>query len=120
MIRMLICIALNLDLQGDPSTSARAGWIASATSRQSSARSALAVRARTRRRTCSGTGYCSRPPTCAAPTPRRSAGMHVGTWTLRMDDEHPRVHAKAGTFRTVLLDDRGYVALLRHYLAWSG
>jgi len=30
------------------------------------------------------------------------------------------VHGKGGTVRTVLLDDRGYVALLRLYLAQSG
>ena len=30
------------------------------------------------------------------------------------------MHGKGGTVRTVLLDDRGYVALLRLYLARSG
>ena len=39
---------------------------------------------------------------------------------LRLDDEHARVHGKGGTVRTVLLDDRGYVALLKLYLARSG
>jgi integrase/recombinase XerD len=40
-------------------------------------------------------------------------GMYVGDLDLRPDDEHARVHGKGGTVRTVLLDDRGYVALLR-------
>jgi hypothetical protein len=35
---------------------------------------------------------------------------------LRLDDEHARVHGKGGSVRTVLLDDRGYVALLKLYL----
>jgi integrase/recombinase XerC/integrase/recombinase XerD len=46
--------------------------------------------------------------------------MHVEDLDLRLDDEHARVHGKGGTVRTVLLDDRGYVALLRLYLARSG
>jgi integrase len=44
-------------------------------------------------------------------------GMYVEDLDLRPDDEHARVHGKGGTVRTVLLDDRGYVALLRLYLA---
>jgi hypothetical protein len=36
---------------------------------------------------------------------------------LQIDDEHLRIHGKGGTVRTVLLDDRGYVAMLRLYLA---
>ena len=44
-------------------------------------------------------------------------GMYVEDLDLRLDDEHARVHGKGGT---VLLDDRGYVALLRLYLARSG
>jgi integrase/recombinase XerD len=47
-------------------------------------------------------------------------GMHVEDLDLRIDDEHARLHGKGGTVRTVLLDDRGYVALLRLYLARSG
>ena len=47
-------------------------------------------------------------------------GMYVEDLDLRLDDEHARVHGKGGTFRTVLLDDRGYVALLKLYLARSG
>jgi integrase/recombinase XerC/integrase/recombinase XerD len=43
--------------------------------------------------------------------------MYVEDLDLRPDDEHARVHGKGGTARTVLLDDRGYVALLRLYLA---
>lgn len=39
---------------------------------------------------------------------------------LRLDDEHLRVHGKGGTVRTVLLDDRGYVALLKLYLTRAG
>jgi len=46
--------------------------------------------------------------------------MHVEDLDLRLDDEYPRVHGKGGTVRTVLLDDRGYVALLKLYLARSG
>jgi integrase/recombinase XerD len=44
-------------------------------------------------------------------------GMYVEDLDLRPDDEHARLHGKGGTVRTVLLDDRGYVALLRLYLA---
>ena len=47
-------------------------------------------------------------------------GMYVEDLDLRLDDEHARVHGKGGTVRTVLLDDHGYVALLRLYLARSG
>ena len=47
-------------------------------------------------------------------------GMYVEDLGLRPDDQHARVHGKGGTVRTVLLDDRGYVALLRLYLARSG
>ena len=47
-------------------------------------------------------------------------GMYVEDLDLRPDDEHARVHGKGGTVRTVLLDDRSYVALLRLYLAWPG
>lgn len=46
--------------------------------------------------------------------------MHAEDPDLRLDDEHARVHGKGGTIRTVLLDDRGYVALLHLYLARSG
>ena len=47
-------------------------------------------------------------------------GMFVEDLDLRPDDEHARIHGKGGTVRTVLLDDRGYVALLRLYLARAG
>ncbi len=47
-------------------------------------------------------------------------GLHVEDLDLRLDDEHVRIHGKGGTVRTVLLDDRGYVALLRLYLARAG
>jgi integrase/recombinase XerD len=47
-------------------------------------------------------------------------GMYVEDLDLRLDDEHARLHGKGGTVRTVLLDDRGYLALLRLYLARSG
>src|SRR6516164_10120186 len=47
-------------------------------------------------------------------------GMYVEDLDLRLDDEHARIHGKGGTIRTVLLDDRGYVALLKLYLARSG
>ena len=46
--------------------------------------------------------------------------MYVEDLDLRPDDEHARIHGKGGTVRTVLLDDRGYVALLRLYLARAG
>ena len=39
---------------------------------------------------------------------------------LRLDDEHVRIHGEGGSVRTVLLDDRGYVALLKLYLARAG
>jgi integrase/recombinase XerD len=47
-------------------------------------------------------------------------GLHVEDLDLRLDDEHARIHGKGGTVRTVLMDDRGYVALLRLYLARAG
>jgi integrase/recombinase XerD len=47
-------------------------------------------------------------------------GMYVEDLDLRPDDEHARIHGKGGTVRTVLLDDRGHVALLRLYLAQAG
>jgi hypothetical protein len=46
-----------------------------------------------------------------------ACGLYVEDLDLRTDDEHVRIHGKGGTVRTVLLDDRGYVALLRLYLA---
>jgi len=49
-----------------------------------------------------------------------ACGMYVEDLDLRPDDEHARVHGKGGTIRTVLLDDRGYLALLRLYLARAG
>ena len=49
-----------------------------------------------------------------------ACGMYVEDLDLRPDDEHARVHGKGGTVRTVLLDDRGYLALLRLYLARAG
>jgi integrase/recombinase XerC/integrase/recombinase XerD len=47
-------------------------------------------------------------------------GLDVDDLDLRLDDEHVRIHGKGGTVRTVLLDDRGYVALLKLYLTRSG
>lgn len=47
-------------------------------------------------------------------------GLYVEDLDLRLDDEHMRIHGKGGTVRTVLLDDRGYVALLKLYLARAG
>jgi integrase/recombinase XerD len=44
-------------------------------------------------------------------------GLYVEDLDLRLDDEHVRIHGKGGTVRTVLLDDRGYVTLLKVYLA---
>ncbi|MGP3921050.1 tyrosine-type recombinase/integrase [Nonomuraea sp. 10N515B] len=44
-------------------------------------------------------------------------GLYVEDLDLRLDDEHVRIHGKGGSVRTVLLDDRGYVALLKPYLA---
>lgn len=52
--------------------------------------------------------------------PAEVCGLHVEDLDLRLDDEHVRIHGKGGTVRTVLLDDRGYVALLRLYLARAG
>ena len=49
-----------------------------------------------------------------------ACGLYVEDLDLRPDDEHVRIHGKGGTVRTVLLDDRGYVALLRQYLARAG
>ena len=50
----------------------------------------------------------------------RVCGMYVEDLDLRPDDEHARLQGKGGTVRTVLLDDQGYLALLRLYLARSG
>ena len=47
-------------------------------------------------------------------------GLYVEDLDLRPDDEHVRIHGKGGTVRTVLLDDRGYVSLLKLYLARAG
>jgi integrase/recombinase XerD len=47
-------------------------------------------------------------------------GLDIEDFDLRQDDEHVRIHGKGGTVRTVLLDDRGYVALLKLYLARAG
>jgi integrase/recombinase XerC/integrase/recombinase XerD len=47
-------------------------------------------------------------------------GLYVDDLDLRLDDEHIRVHGKGGTVRTVLLDDRGHVALLKLYLTRTG
>jgi integrase/recombinase XerD len=47
-------------------------------------------------------------------------GLDIEGFDLRQDDEHVRIHGKGGTVRTVLLDDRGYVALLKLYLARAG
>jgi len=49
-----------------------------------------------------------------------ACGLYVEDLDLRTDDQHVRIHGKGGTVRTVLLDDRGYVALLRLYLARAG
>lgn len=49
-----------------------------------------------------------------------ACGLYVEDFDLALDDEHVRVHGKGGTVRTVLLDDRGYVALVRLYLARTG
>ncbi|MDP9868910.1 MULTISPECIES: tyrosine-type recombinase/integrase [Streptosporangium] len=49
-----------------------------------------------------------------------TCGLHVEDLDLRLDDEHVRIHGKGGSVRTVLLDDRGYVALLKLYLARAG
>ncbi|MEV0233932.1 site-specific integrase [Nonomuraea sp. NPDC050786] len=44
-------------------------------------------------------------------------GLYVEDLDLRLDDEHVRIHGKGDSVRIVLLDDRGYVALLKLYLA---
>jgi integrase/recombinase XerC/integrase/recombinase XerD len=46
--------------------------------------------------------------------------LYVEDVDLVLDDEHARIHGKGGTVRSVLLDDRGYVSLLRLYLARTG
>lgn len=46
--------------------------------------------------------------------------LYVEDFDLALDDEHVRIHGKGGSVRTVLLDDRGYVALLRLYLTRTG
>ncbi|GAA4102982.1 tyrosine-type recombinase/integrase [Nonomuraea soli] len=47
-------------------------------------------------------------------------GLYVEDLDLRLDDEHVRIHGKGGSVRAVLLDDRGYVTLLKLYLARAG
>jgi integrase/recombinase XerD len=46
--------------------------------------------------------------------------LDVDDFDLRLDDEHVRIHGKGGTVRTVLLDDRRHVALIKLYLARTG
>ncbi|MGK8487801.1 tyrosine-type recombinase/integrase [Nocardia asiatica] len=46
--------------------------------------------------------------------------LYVEDFDLRLDDEHVRLHGKSGSARTVLLDDRGYVAMIRLYLDRTG
>ncbi|WP_280493674.1 tyrosine-type recombinase/integrase [Nocardia asiatica] len=46
--------------------------------------------------------------------------LYVEDFDLRLDDEHVRLHGKGGSVRTVLLDDRGYVAMVRLYLDRTG
>jgi integrase/recombinase XerC/integrase/recombinase XerD len=57
--------------------------------------------------------------TCGARA-AEACGLYVEDLDLRPDDEHVRIHGKGGAVRTVLLDDRGYVALLKMYLARAG
>ncbi|MBB6347719.1 integrase/recombinase XerC/integrase/recombinase XerD [Nonomuraea muscovyensis] len=57
--------------------------------------------------------------TCGARA-SESCGLYVEDFDLRQDDEHARIHGRGGTVRTVLLDDRGYVALVKLYLARAG
>ncbi|MEU8249094.1 cytochrome P450 [Nonomuraea sp. NPDC048916] len=47
-------------------------------------------------------------------------GLYVEDLDLRLDGEHVRIHGKGGNVRTVLLDDRGYVTLLKLYLTRAG
>lgn len=49
-----------------------------------------------------------------------ACGIDIEDLDLRLDDEHIRLHGTGGTVRTVLLDDRGYVALLKLCLARTG
>ncbi|WP_345475893.1 tyrosine-type recombinase/integrase [Actinoallomurus oryzae] len=49
-----------------------------------------------------------------------ACGIYVEDLDLRLDDEHARIHGKGGSVRTVLLDDRGYLTLLKLYLARVG
>ncbi|WP_211370178.1 tyrosine-type recombinase/integrase [Nonomuraea turkmeniaca] len=46
--------------------------------------------------------------------------LDLDDFDLRQDDEHVRIYGKGGTVRTVLLDDHGYVALLKLYLSRAG
>ncbi|MEU5410491.1 tyrosine-type recombinase/integrase [Nocardia asteroides] len=46
--------------------------------------------------------------------------LYVEDLDLVLDDEHVRLHGKGGSVRTVLLDDRGYLALLQRYLQRTG
>lgn len=46
-----------------------------------------------------------------------TCGLEVEDFDLTLDDEHVRFHGKGGTVRTVLLDDRGHVALIKLYLS---
>ncbi|WP_066945083.1 tyrosine-type recombinase/integrase [Microtetraspora fusca] len=49
-----------------------------------------------------------------------ACSLDLDDFDLRQDDEHVRIHGKGGTVRTVLLDDHGYVALLKLYLSRAG
>jgi integrase/recombinase XerD len=57
--------------------------------------------------------------TCGARA-SETCGLHVEDLDLRLDDEHVQIHGKGGSIRTVLLDDRGHLALLKLYLARTG
>ncbi|MGP4101427.1 hypothetical protein [Nonomuraea sp. KM90] len=56
---------------------------------------------------------------CGARSPE-VCGLYVEDLDLRLDDEHTRICGKGSSVRTVLLDDRGYVAPLKLYLARAG
>jgi integrase/recombinase XerD len=63
---------------------------------------------------------CSRPRTPAARGPPRPAACTSRTSTCGRPTSTCGSTAKGGTVRTVLLDDRGYVTLLKLYLARAG
>ncbi|MBE1586661.1 tyrosine-type recombinase/integrase [Nonomuraea angiospora] len=73
-----------------------------------------------RRVTASAHRWAGRRETLAWSWAAAGGRQVVEDLDLRLDDEHVRSCGKGGSVRTVLLDDRGHVALRKLYLARAG